>query len=182
MTDNYMLSTDDEDMDQTPVKVLDIQDDLSAFDYDSNDELAWDDSIERNAQDIVNEIEENKDGSNSSLIIDVNVEDYLKLFPKIPDQIHSTPKSTKNTKEERDSQMKSSSPSLYNASPSGIDQNRFVPSPHHFPSFNIPLSDSSDENVDEDESKKIQSNNSKDCAIEMEMKELSTTRLGKRYK
>ena len=54
MVDNYMLSTDDEDMDQTPVKVLDIQDALSTFDYDSNDELAWDDSIERNAQDIVN--------------------------------------------------------------------------------------------------------------------------------
>ena len=167
MTDHYMLSTDDEDIDQTPVKVLDMQDNLSTFDYDSNDELAWDDSIERNAQDIVNEIEENKDGSNSSLIIDVNVEDYLKLFPKIPGEIHSTPKSTKNTKE---------------ASALGIDQNRFVPSPHHFPSFNIPLSDSSDENVDEDESKKIQSDNSKECTIEMEMKELSTTRSGKRYK
>ena len=179
MIDNYMLSTDDEDMDQTPVKVLNIQDQLSTFDYDSNDELAWDDSIERNAQDIVNELEENKDGSNSSLIIDVNVEDYLKLFPKIPDHIHSTPKSTKTTNKKRDSQMKSSSPS---SSPSGIDQNRFVPSPHHFPSFNIPLSESSDENVDEDESKKIQSDNSKDCVIDMEMKELSTTRSGKRYK
>ena len=151
MVDNYMLSSDDEDMDQTPVKVLNIQDQLSTFDYDSNDELAWDDSIERNAQDIVNELEENKDGSNSSLIIDVNVEDYLKLFPKIPDQIHSTPKSTKTTNKKRDSQMKSSSPSLSNASTSGIDHNRFVPSPHHFPSFNIPLSESNDENVDEDE-------------------------------
>ena len=64
----------------------------------------------------------------------------------------------------------------------GSDENRFVPSPHHFPSFNIPLSDSSDENFDEDESKKIQSNKSKDCDIEIEMKEMSTTRSGKRYK
>ena len=104
MVDNYMLSSDNEDMDQTPVKVLNIQDQLSTFDYDSNDELAWDDSIERNAQDVVNQLKENNDGSNSSLIIDVNVEDYLKLFPKIPDQIHSTPKSNKITNKKRDSQ------------------------------------------------------------------------------
>ena len=47
--------------------------------------------------------------------------------------------------------MKSSSPSLSNTSPSGIDHDRFETSPHHFPSFNIPLSESSDESVDEDE-------------------------------
>ena len=177
MVDNYMLSSDSEDMDQTPVKVLNIQDQLSTFDYESNDELVWDDSIERNAQDVVNQLEENKDGSNSSLIIDVNVEDYLKLFPKIPAQIHSTPKSNKITNMKRDSQMKSSSQSLSNTSPSGIDHDRFETSPHHFPSFNIPLSESSDESVDEDESKKIPSHN---CDIEM--KEPSTTRSGKRYK
>ena len=76
--------------------------------------------------------------------------------------------------------MKSSSPPLSYTSPSGIDHDRFETSPHHFPSFNIPLSESSDESVDVDESKKIQSDNSQDCAIEM--KELSTTRSGKRYK
>ena len=178
MVDNYMLSSDSEDMDQTPVKVLNIQDQLSTFDYESNDELVWDDSIERNA--VVNQLEENKDGSNSSLIIDVNVEDYLKLFPKIPAQIHSTPKSNKITNMKRDSQMKSSSQSLSNTSPSGIDHDRFETSPHHFPSFNIPLSESSDESVDEDESKKIPSHNSQECDIEM--KDPSTTRSGKRYK
>ena len=131
MVDDYMISNDD-DPDQTPVKVLDIQDALSTFDYDSTDELAWDDSIERNAQDIVNKLEESKDDSNSSLIIDVNLDDYLKLFPKIP----------------------SSSLARSRSTPSPSRENRFETGPDHFPSFNISISDSSDENFDENDSKK----------------------------
>ena len=68
------------------------------------------------------------------------------------------------------------------SSKSGSYQNRFVPTPDHFPSFNISISESSDENFDEDESKKIQSNKSNECEIEMEMKEVSRTSSGKRYK
>ena len=182
MVDDYMISNDD-DPDQTPVKVLDIQDALSTFDYDSTDELAWDDSIERNAQDIVNKLEESKDDSNSSLIIDVNLDDYLKLFPKIPDQIHSTPKSKKNTKDEEREQTKtSSSLARSRSTPSPSRENRFETGPDHFPSFNISISDSSDENFDENDSKKSQSDISKESDILTEMKEVSRTRSGKRYK
>ena len=95
-----MLSTDAEDMDQIPVKMLNTLDALSTFNYDFDNELAWADSIERNVQDVVNKLEENKDDPSSSSIIDVNVEDYLRLFPKIPDQIHRIiPKIFKKSKQ-----------------------------------------------------------------------------------
>ena len=45
MVDNYMLSVDQIDMDQTPVKVLDRLDAETTFLYSESD-LEWDDSIE----------------------------------------------------------------------------------------------------------------------------------------
>ena len=45
MVDNYMLSTEDVDDDQTPVKVLDNLDAMTTFDYNSDNDLPWDDSI-----------------------------------------------------------------------------------------------------------------------------------------
>ena len=155
MVDNYMLLTDDEDIDHTPVKVLDTLDALSTFDYNSDNELTWNNSIERNAQDVVNKLEENKDDSSSSSIIDVNVEDYLKLFPKIPVQIHSSSRSSKNPNKEKHSQINSSTPlHVSNGSPSSkcSDKNRFVPTPDHFPSFNISISECTDKVLDEDDS------------------------------
>ena len=109
MVDNYMLSVDqDIDIDQTPVKVLDTLNSLSTIDHlqvldtlnslstSSSSELLWDDSIERNAQDIVRNMsqdfdsEENandsKDKSHSSetSIINIDFGDYFQMIQKNP--------------------------------------------------------------------------------------------------
>ena len=47
--DNYMVSTE-VDPDQTSVKVLEILDALSTFDYNTDNELLWDNSFEGNAK------------------------------------------------------------------------------------------------------------------------------------
>ena len=87
MLDNYMISVD-EDIDQTPVKVLERLDSIVTDDGSSSSELVWDDSIERNAQELPNDMRKESDNNNSTQtsndsIINVDLSDYLNLVKKI---------------------------------------------------------------------------------------------------
>ena len=94
MVDNYMVSAEAGDLDETPVKVLERLHNLSTFDEDSEPELLWDDIIAHNAQDIAEEICQNMTSSKSerresnsqsnqstvSSIINVNLDDYFRAI------------------------------------------------------------------------------------------------------
>ena len=81
---------DMEDADQTPVKVLEMLDGIESDDGDLTSDLIWDDSIEKNAQILINEISDQRkevdpkvqdnDHSSNSSVIAVNLEDYLSVF------------------------------------------------------------------------------------------------------
>ena len=107
---------------EIPIKVLDNLDAMTTFDYNSDNDLVWDDSIERNAQDIANELEENKVDSSSSSIIDVNVEDYLRLFPRVPEISSSTPLHVPSASSSPRSGSGRSKPSVITTSPSPTPQ------------------------------------------------------------
>ena len=94
LVDNCLVSADVEDPDQTPIKVLEMLDGIDTNDGDLSSDLIWDDSIEKNAQILIDEIsnprqevnpkeispkDQNYGHSNNTSIIDVNVDDYVKL-------------------------------------------------------------------------------------------------------
>ena len=56
LVDNYIVSADAEDPDQTKLKVLEMLDGIETDDGDLTSDLKWDDSIEKNAQILINEI------------------------------------------------------------------------------------------------------------------------------
>ena len=161
MVDNHMLSVDqDIDMDQTPVKVLDTLNSLSTVDYDSSSDLLWDDSIERNAEDIIRNMgkdfnseegEDKKDKSDSSQnsIINIDFAEYFKIIDKIP-RVNETDIPEESAKSPGCMRTEECIPSDPHRCSSPIDNSshsldRYESSPDHFPSFNVPIEDNSDE-------------------------------------
>ena len=151
--------------------MLDTLDALSTFEEDTDKEMLWDNRIERSAQYIVEKIHENLEkihenldktiserrksetGSNQSTAsstINVNLDDYLRIFPNKQDVVDSSPRSSNPQIEEKQSQIRSST---INASPSFrrsySDMQKSLSTPDHFPSINISLSNSNDENFEE---------------------------------
>ena len=84
IVENHMLSVEEIDGDQTPVNVLERLDDESTFLYADSD-LEWDDSTERNAELIVDEIHSEMGSNHSSTtsIINVNLDDYMNAIKVI---------------------------------------------------------------------------------------------------
>ena len=81
LVDAYMTPSDDYDPDQTPPKVIEMLDAMETDGGDSISDLVWDDSIERNAQLLVDDIRNpNASNSRESSIINVNLDDYLNMF------------------------------------------------------------------------------------------------------
>ena len=204
MVDNYMLSVDQIDMDQTPVKVLERLDAETTFLYSDSD-LEWDDSIERNAEQIVDEIynemdtsltpgERNASASNhftSTSIISINLDDYMNAI----NFCHVIEKNTsqKDNKEDQcQNNAKSSTPKPLDLRSSSSaskgaenDLNRFLSKSDHFPSFNATFSDSDhnelDKNLDQSDVNINMEINYNPNLKQMDNAE-SRTRSGKRYK
>ena len=176
LLDNHM---DMEDADQTPVKVLEMLDGIESDDGDLTSDLIWDDSIEKNAQILINEISDQRkemdpkvqdnDHSSNSSVIAANLEDYLSVFnagntsirddlPVTNDQLpisSSTPiipERNSNNSRSEESQR--------------ISLSKYLSSPEHFPSFNV----------------NILSSDSESSQDECELKVQSKTRSGRIYK
>ena len=167
LLDNHM---DMEDADQTPVKVLEMMDGIESDDGDLTSDLIWDDSIEKNAQILIDEIsdqrkevdpkDQDNDHSSISSVIAVNLEDYLVLFnagntsirddlPVTNNQLpisSSTPiiaERNSNSSRSEDSQRNSLS--------------KYLSSPEHFPSFNVNILGSDSESSQDECDLKVQS-------------------------
>ena len=170
MVENYMVSVDqDFDPDQTPVKVIERLNSMVTEEGSSLSDLDWDDSIERNAQVIANDLTKDSDNKNSTQsdddsIINVDLSDYLNLVEKI-----------EAVQANKDKGQRSSSPISETFHQTGID---FTTSPNHFPSFNLQMEESSEVDSDKEESTSIDFNHKEGS----EEKIPSMTRSGKVYK
>ena len=89
LVDDYITPSDEYDPDQTPAKVLEMLDAMDTDDGEVTSDLLWDDSIERNAQLLVDDISnaakrnsgiQDEGQLNESSIINVNFDDFLNLF------------------------------------------------------------------------------------------------------
>ena len=174
LVDAYMTPSDEHDSDQTPPKVLEMLDAMETDDGELTNDLLWNDSIERNAHLLVNDISneakknsriQNESQLSEASIIDVNFDDYLKLFEN---QDHSDNQSSisKCNPEDSDHQpIGSSTPlnlcvesnSISSRSMDSRTVAKYISSPQHFPSFNVQVnisnSDISEDESDQDYSK-----------------------------
>ena len=194
LLDNHI---DMEDADETPVKVLEMLHGIESDDGDLTSDLIWDDSIEKNAQILINEIsdqrkevdpkvQDNDHSSNSSLIA-VNLEDYLKIFnaentsirsdvPVTNDQLpisSSTPilpDLNQSSKYSRGEDSPRNSNNSRSEESQRISLSKYLSSPEHFPSFNVNIL-SSDSESSQDE-----------CDLKVQGRKESKTRSGRIYK
>ena len=172
LVDDYITPSDDYDPDQTPAKVLEMLNAMDTDDGEVTSDLLWDDSIERNAQLLVDDISnaakrnsgiQDEGQLNESSIINVNFDDFLNLFqnqehsedqisfPEAADQppIGSSTPLNLNVKSKSES-----SKSIH----SGVDSRsvdslaKYINTPEHFPSFTAEvIIDNSDFSEDESE-------------------------------
>ena len=182
LVDAYMTPSDEHDPDQTPPKILEMLDAMETDDGELTRDLLWDDSIERNAQllvdDIGNEAKknsriQNESQLNESSIIDVNFDDYLKLF-EIQEHSDNQSSISKCNPEDSDHQPIGSSTPLNLRVESNSDSSRsiqsevdsmakYISTPEHFHSFNVQvnignsdiLEDESDQHYSKTRSGKI---------------------------
>ena len=160
-----MTPSDDYDPDQTPAKVIEMLDAMETDEGDLISDLVWDDSIERNAELLVDDIR-NSSGSHSreSSIINVDLDDYLKMYQN---HDHSNiPSSFPDSKPEDSDHQPFDSSTPVNVceenknDSSSSDSNsksvnslaKYISSPEHYPSFNI-KTDISDDETDHQYSK-----------------------------
>ena len=179
MVDNYLVSVETGDLDETPVKVLERLDNLSTFDEESEPELLWDDIIAHNAEDIAEKICQNmrstsqsnqSSDSTVSSIINVNLDDYFRAInhpnfdseSKEEDQVHAQIRSSTPFKSDHNVHIQ-------NQDKSSTTCEKNVATAYDYPSFNISLSDSN-KDISEDDLENIIKDHE------------STTRSGKRYK
>ena len=171
IVDNYMVSVESADLDQTPVKVLERLDNLSTFDEDSEPELLWDDCIEHNAQHIVDEICQNMSTDKSkrmestsqnnqsavSSIINVNLDDYFRVInhPVFHNdskedqiQIHNKTSTPCRTDDSAQNQTQNKSSTKCVKDDSAMD--KYVATADDYLSFNISLSDSNEDICEDD--------------------------------
>ena len=118
----------------------------------------WDKSIENNAIEVVKKIcehaenkandchSQNQSESSASSLIAVDLNDYLKFKNEIPSFKNI---SGSNVNESKKDGIGSSTPVIHKSfdlERSQDEADKYLTSPHHFPTFNIELEDSRDEN------------------------------------
>ena len=168
LIDNYMVSAETHNSNQTPVKVLERFDAMETDNDHLSSELLWDHTIETNARKVIHDIikHTNQGDTRSSdpSLINVSVSDYLRVFNMNNHSQSSTtsdnslekplrsstpqaPKVTGQTSgtEDKQDQDQCSNPE----EPLQENMSKYISTPDHFPSFNIDMDISSELSGDE---------------------------------